>query len=91
MEILGKEVSVDDAVRYADIDKVLVKRRENNILLSDYQIEVLKRANINYKKFINVHELLFEIEEYLNEVYDDELDLVGKQLAEYIYYGETKK
>lgn len=91
MEILGKEVSIDDAVRYADIDKVLIKRRENNILLSDYQVEVLKRANINYKKFISVHELLFEIEEYLNEVYDDELDLVGKQLAEYIYYGETKK
>lgn len=91
MKILGKEVSVDDAVRYADIDKVLVKRRENNILLSDYQVEVLKRANIDYKSFINMHELLFEIEEYLNEVYDDELDSISKQLAEYIYYGETKK
>lgn len=91
MKILGKEVSVDDAVRYADIDKVLVKRRENNILLSDYQVEVLKRANIDYKSFINMHELLFEIEEYLNEVYDDEVDLVGKQLAEYVYYGEMKK
>lgn len=91
MKILGKEVSVDDAVRYADIDKVLVKRRENNILLSDYQVEVLKRANIDYKSFINMHELLFEIEEYLNEVYDDEVDSISKQLAEYIYYGETKK
>lgn len=91
MEILGKEISIEDAVKYADIDKTLIKRRENNILLSDYQIGVLKRANIDYKLFINMHELLFEIEEYLNEVYDDELDLVGKQLAEYIYYGETKK
>lgn len=91
MEILGKEVSIDDAVRYADIDKVLIKRRENNILLSDYQVEVLKRANIDYKSFINMHELLFEIGEYLNEVYDDELDSISKQLAEYIYYGETKK
>jgi hypothetical protein len=38
-----------------------------------------------------MRELLFDIEEYLSDNYDDELDLVSNQIAELIYYRDTKK
>ena len=38
-----------------------------------------------------MQELLFDIEEYLNDEYNDELDIVSNQIAELIYYKDTKK
>ena len=68
-----------------------LKRRDNGILLSDYQISVLDRNNINYKNHNNLSSLLFEIEEFLNEEENDELEEVSRQLAEIHYYSETNK
>ena len=91
MFINKKEVSVEEAIKFANYDTLLLKRRENNILLSDYQISVLNMNGIDYKKFGNVKDLLFEIESYLDDDFDEELDLVSSQLSEFIYYNETKK
>ena len=91
MIINKKEVSLDDAIKFSDYEGLLLRKRENNMLLSDYQISVLNRNGINYNKFSNIRELLFEIENCLDEEYDDELDIVSSQLSEYIYYNETKK
>ena len=52
---------------------------------------MMKERNFNLDKITNINELLFEIEEYLNNNYDDELDLIGSQLAEFIYYQQTNK
>ena len=91
MIINKKEVSIDDAIKISNYEDLLLKRRENNILLSDYQVSVLKRNGIDYNKFSSIRELMFEIENYLDEEFDEELDLVSSQLSEYIYYNETKK
>ena len=91
MIINKKEVSVDDALKISNYEDLLLKRRENNILLSDYQVSVLRRNGIDYNNFSNIRELMFEIENYLDEYFDEELDLVSSQLSEYIYYNETKK
>lgn len=91
MLVNKKEISVDDAIKYSNYDEILLKRRENNMNLSDYQISVLNRNGINYLKFGNIRELLFEIESCLDDYFDDELDMVGSQLSEYIYYNDTNK
>lgn len=91
MLINKKEVSVEEAVNFANFDHLLLKRRENSLLLSDYQVSILNRNNINYQQYINVRDLLFEIEEALDNDFDEELDLVASQLSEYVYYNETKK
>lgn len=91
MIINKKDVSVDEAIKFSDYEGLLLKRRENSMLLSDYQVAVLNRNGIDYKKFGNVRELLFEIENCLDDDYDDELDLVSSQISEYIYYNDTKK
>lgn len=91
MIINKNEISIDEAIKFSNQDELLLKRRENNLLLSDYQVSVLNRNGIDYNKFSSVKELLFEIENCLDDYFDDELDLVSSQLSEYIYYNETKK
>ena len=91
MEIKNGSIEIDEALKLADVDNIILKRRNNGFLLSDYQISILNRNSINFEKYNNLDELIFEIEEILNINYDEELDLVGSQLAEYKYYKDTKK
>ena len=91
MIVNKKEISVEEAIKLANFDELLLKRQENGFLLSDYQISVLKRNGINFSNFNNIRELLFEIESCLDNDFDEELDLVSSQISEYIYYSDTKK
>lgn len=91
MKINNVDIDISEAIKLADVDKIVLKRIKNNILLSDYQMMILKERNFNLDKITNINELLFEIEEYLNNNYDNELDLIGSQLAEFIYYQQTNK
>ena len=91
MKLGNREINIDDAIKNADIENVILIRRDNGMLLSNYQVNVLKRNGINYQNYGNIHDLLFDIEECLYDNYDDELDLVSSQLAEFVYYNETKK
>ena len=91
MIVNKKEISVDEAIKISNYDSLLLKRRENNLLLSDYQVSVLNRNGIDYKKYNTIRELVFDIENCLDDDYDDELDMVSSQLSEYIYYSDTKK
>lgn len=89
MIVNKKEISVEEAIKLANFDELLLKRQENGFLLSDYQISVLKRNGINFSKFNNIRDLLFEIESCLDNDFDEELDLVSSQISEYIYYSDT--
>ena len=91
MFINGKEVTVNEAINLSNVEQDFLKRRDNGLLLSDFQISVLDRNHINYKKHGNLSSLLFEIGEYLNDEEDDELEEVSRQLAEIHYYNETNK
>ena len=91
MVINDNEINVKDAIDFANQEELLLKHRKNNMLLSDYQINVLKQNGFDYLKYSNIHDLLFDIEELLNDDYNEELDLVSIQISEYIYYNETKK
>ena len=51
--------------------------------LSDNQIEVLKRYDIDYKKYISLNSLIFEIEEILNEEVEEILIPLSKEITNY--------
>lgn len=91
MIINKKDVSLKEAMDFSNYSDLLLSRRENGFLLSDYQVSVLNRNGIDYKRYNNVRELLFEIENYLDDDFDEELDLVSSQLSEFIYYTDTNK
>ncbi len=77
-EIMGKE-------------KSFLKRRENGLMLSDNDIEILERNNINYLEYSNLESLIFAISELLDEEENDELDALNMKLGEYNYYNYTNK
>ena len=91
MIINKNDISLKEAIDFSNYKELLLSRRENGLLLSDYQVAVLNRNGIDYKKYNNVRELLFEIENYLDDDFDEELDLISSQLSEFIYYTYTKK
>ena len=70
MEVNGKKLDIDSLTKDVYNDKSMIKMRGNGIYLSDNQIEVLKRYDIDYKKYISLNSLIFEIEEILNEEVD---------------------
>ena len=64
----------------------------DNLYLSNRQIEILKRYEIDYKKFNDIKSLMYEVETALEEVYDaDDLQALSIELSEFNYYHNTKK
>lgn len=64
-----------------------LEKRENGMVLSDHHIKVLNRNNIDYKKYKNIKELMFAINEMdIDE--DDELEQVARDLDEMDYYSK---
>ena len=72
-------------------DKSFLKRRENGLMLSDNDIEILERNGINYLEATNLESLIFMIEEALSEEDNEELDNLNMKLGEYNYYNYTEK
>ena len=72
-------------------EKTFLKRRGNNLLLSDNDIEILNNNNINYLDYRTLSELLFAITEVLEENVDPQLEELSIKLGEYNYYNYTEK
>ena len=68
-------------------------KKHNNIYISEEQISILKKYNINIDNYINLNELMYDIEECLNDSYEvlDDLEWVSQTLSEYNYYNNTNK
>ena len=68
-----------------DFNKRSLKQRKNGIYLSDEQINILEKYNIN--------ELIFYIEDYLNNSYMEleDLESVSEALSNFNYYNNTNK
>ena len=66
----------------------------NNLYLSNKQIQILEMYDIDYKNVINMSDLIFKIEDYINENYDDDmsdLEALSQELSEFNYYHNTNK
>ena len=87
MQINGKEINIEDI----NIDIKMHPRRENGLMLSDDQINILKKYNIDYLKYNDIKSLIYEIEEILSIEYYEDLDYLSSELAEFNYYNYTNK
>ena len=69
-----------------------VKRIKNDIYLSDNDINILKRNDILYDSFSSMKDLMFYIEELVNDNdSSEELEDLLIKLSEYNYYFRTNK
>lgn len=62
-----------------------------NLYLSENQLQILIKNNIDYKKFNNNKELIIYLEQYLNISENEELEQLSLDLAELEYYTHTNK
>lgn len=72
-------------------DSLTLNKINDNLYLTNKQIEVLDRYDIEYKNK-SIEELIYEIEDILNE--DDsysDLEEVSIGLSEFNYYHNTNK
>ena len=92
MRLNGKDINIEDIITEVDIDENIPKKRNNNLLLRDSQIEILKKYNINYETHTSLKSLIFEIEEILNYETDlEDLEQLSEELEEMSYYNYTNK
>lgn len=91
MKINNTEVSIEELVNDIKPRDNMIKDCGNGIYLSDFQIEVLKQYGFSYQKYPDAKSLIFDIEEYLNENYEEDLENVVVSLSEFNYYHNTNK
>ncbi len=89
MKIDGKEYNIDDLVKDINLD---MHTSYNGIYLTNRQIDVLKNNGFDYKKYNNIKELMFDLDEYLNSDPDNiELENILSELSEFDYYHNVNK
>ena len=74
-----------------DLDSFMNVDNGNGILLTKYELEILSRYDINPKNYPSIKELIFDIEDILEEAYDEELEDILIKLDEIHYYKDVNK
>ena len=89
MVIDGKYIDEEDLV--SNDTKFL--KKYNNIYISEEQKNILDKYNIDVTKYLNISELIYDIEECLNDSFDEleDLEWVSQTISEYNYYNNTNK
>lgn len=86
-----ENINIDEIINL-NLDKDLLKKRNNGLVLRDSWIEILKKYNIDYEKHSSLSSLIFEIEEILNYETDlEDLEKLSEELQEINYYNYTNK
>ena len=88
MKINDEEIDISDLIS----QKYMHKEIGKDLFLSDYQIEVLLKYDIDPYKCSGIEDLMFQIDEVLEE--DDTLDdleNISREISEFNYYSNTNK
>ena len=89
MLIDGQYINEDDILK---TEKNFLKKY-NNIYISEEQKNILDKYNIDVNKYSNINELIYDIEDCLNNsiIELEDLEWVSQSIAEYNYYNNTNK
>ena len=87
-----KEYNIDELVSGLDFESDKLNNI-NGLMLTNREIEILDRYKINYKNCKSLKEIIFEIEELLNDmdIVDEDLDYISGTISERDYYQNTNK
>ena len=89
---MDKEYDIDDLVSNIDFNSNSFQNI-NGMMLTNHEIEVLDRYKIPYKKCNSLKEVIFEIEEIIedSDIVDEDLDYISSTISERDYYQNTNK
>lgn len=90
---MNKEFDINKIVSDMDFSSNMLLDIGNGIMLTNREVEVLNKCGIDYKNCISLKEILYKIEDAIeNEKYDvEELDYISSTIAERDYYQNTNK
>ena len=79
---------IDEIVKETH-ESLKLNKINDSLYLTNKEIEVLDRYDIDYHT--SIEELLFNLDEILNENDYEDLEEVSNSIAEFNYYHNTKK
>mgnify|MGYP006916033747 CR=1 FL=1 len=87
------DYNIDELVNGIDFNSGKFNDIGNGIMLTNREIEVLERYNIPYKNCHNLKDIIFEIENLINDldIADEELEDISASISERDYYQNTNK
>lgn len=87
------EYDIDKLVSDVDFNSFKLVQVSKDVLLTNREIEILNQYNINFQNCKNLKEIIFLIENILDDmdIVDEDLDLISQSIAERDYYQNTNK
>ena len=84
---MEKEIDIENLVNQLDFETNNFNNI-NGLMLTNREILVLDKYKINYKNCKSLKEIIFEVEEILNDmdIVDEELDFIAMSISERDYY-----
>ena len=88
---MNKDYNIQDLVSSLDFKSNALKKVNNDLMLTNYQIDVLNRNGINPEIFTSLKDIIYVAEEAYEDTLDEELDIVIGELSERNYYENVNK
>lgn len=88
---MNKEYNIKELLNEIDFEKNKLTKVNDKLMLTNYQIEVLKRFDINPENYNSLSSIICDAEEVYEESLDEELDTILSELQERNYYENTNK
>lgn len=86
-----KDYNLNNLLNNIDFESNRLVKINNKLYLTNYQIEILNKYNIDYKSLGNLSSIIYVAEEILEEDDYEDLDEIIRELAERNYYENTNK
>lgn len=86
-----KDYNLNELLNDIDFESNKLVKISDKLYLTNYQIEILNKYNINYKELGSLSSIIFMAEEILEEDDYEDLDEIIKELSERNYYENTNK
>ena len=87
------EYDIEKLVGEMDFTSNHLQTVGKNLMLTNHEIEVLNRYKIDYLKCHSLKEVLFEVEEILDDmdIAEEDLESISESISERDYYQNTNK
>ncbi len=86
-----EEFDINSIISDINFEEDFIGYINGDIVLSNKEMEVLKRNEINYEEYDTVSRLLTDIDELLLDSDDEELEEISQSISERNYYMNTNK
>lgn len=86
-----EKYNIEELVNNLDFNRNKYTKINDKLMLTNYQLETIKKYNIDLKNAPSLSYIIFELENILEEDEDEEIEEILAELQERNYYENTNK